>query len=324
LKVLEETRRQHLSVDVGASAFDMLSGAWRRVERFWIRMRTFLDCVPCFVRQALDASRLVSSDESVQERVLRGVLEVASLIPLDRSPPHMAREIHRIIRKETGSADPYAEIKRSSTEIALAHLDAARERVLAAADPFEAAVRFAIAGNVMDFALASTWDGNRIETSLSDALDKELFRSDIKELKGTVETAALILYIADNAGETVFDRLLLEQLPAGRVRYAVKGGPVINDSTREDAAASGIGELARIVDTGTDSPGVILEDCSSEFRDLFSLADAVIAKGQANYETLCDCGREVFLLTQVKCPVIARDTEGKIGDWICMRGGMPA
>jgi uncharacterized protein with ATP-grasp and redox domains len=286
-------------------------------------MRTFLDCVPCFVNQALDAARLVSSDESVHERVLRGVLKAAGQLPFDRSPPHMAREIHRIIREETGSADPYADIKRNSTEIALAHLDAARERALAAPDPFEAAVRFAIAGNVMDFALASTWDGNRIEASLDEALEKTLARSDIEELRQIVETAAIILYIGDNAGEVVFDRLLLERLPAGRVKLAVKGGPVINDATREDADAAGIGELARIVDTGTDSPGVILEDCSQQFRDLFSLADAVIAKGQANYETLCDCGREVFLLTQVKCPVIARDASAEVGDWVCMRGGLP-
>jgi len=285
-------------------------------------MRTFLDCVPCFVRQALDAVRLVSSDEALHERVLRGVLDAASVLPFDRSPPHIGREIHRIIRRETGSHDPYAEIKHSSTAIALEHLDATRKHVDAAPDPFEAAVRFAIAGNVMDFALASTWDGGRIEESLETALEKTLARSDVEELKQAVGTAAVILYIGDNAGEVVFDRLLLELLPAGRVRFAAKGGPVINDATREDAEAAGVGEAARITDTGADSPGVILEDCSQEFRDLFRVADTVIAKGQANYETLCDCGREVFFLTQVKCPVIARDTGAEVGGWICARGGV--
>ena len=287
------------------------------------RNLTFVDCVPCFVKQALDAARLVSSDESVHERVLRRVLDATARIEFDRSPPHMARDIHRIIREETGSADPYAEIKRRSTEIALSHLPAARERVGAAPDPFEAAVRFAIAGNVMDFALAAGWDGGRIETALGEALTKPLARSDIEELRRAAGTAAVILYVGDNAGEVVFDGLLLERLPHGRVRFVVKGSPVINDATREDAEAAGLGPLARIVDTGTDSPGTILEDCSREFRDLFSLADVVIAKGQANYETLCDCGREVFFLTQVKCPVIARDTGAEVGDWICMRGGSP-
>jgi uncharacterized protein with ATP-grasp and redox domains len=108
------------------------------------------------------------------------------------------------------------------------------------------------------------------------------------------------------------------------VRFAVKGGPVINDATREDAEAGGVGELARIVDTGTDSPGVILEDCSPEFRDAFETADLVIAKGQANYETLADCGREVFFLTQVKCPVVARDTGAEVGDWLCVRTLRPS
>ncbi len=286
-------------------------------------MRTFLDCVPCFVKQALAAARLVSTDEAVHERVLRRVLAQGSRLAFDKSPAHMARAMHRIIREETGSPDPYADIKRRSTEIALAQLDAARERVNASADPFEAAVRFSIAGNIMDFAMASTWNENSIEEALDKALDKTLARSDVAALKQATETAALILYIGDNAGEIVFDRLLLERLPAGRVRFAVKGGPIINDATREDAEASGLAELACIVDTGTDSPGVILEDCSREFRELFALAGLVIAKGQANYETLGDCGREVFLLTQVKCPVIARDTAAAVGDWICMRGGTP-
>jgi hypothetical protein len=196
-------------------------------------------------------------------------------------------------------------------------------RVEAAGDPFEAAVRFAIAGNVMDFSLASSWDGSRIEESLDEALSKTLARSDVEELRDAAGTAALILYIGDNAGETVFDRLLLERLPEGRVVYAVKGAPVINDATREDAGAAGVGELVRVVDTGADSPGAILEDCSQEFRDFFTLADVVIAKGQANYETLCDCGREVFLLTQVKCQVVARDTGAAVGDWMCLRGGRP-
>ena len=286
-------------------------------------MRTFLDCVPCFVKQALAAARLVSSDEALGERVLRRVLGQASRLEFDRSPAHMGGEIHRIIREETGSADPYADIKRRSTEIALAQLDATRARVDAAPDPFDAAVRFAIAGNVMDFALASTWDGNRIGESLEEALSKALVRSDVEELRQTARTAAIILYIGDNAGEIVFDRLLLERLPAGRVSFAVKGGPVINDATREDAEAAGVDEVAKIVDTGADSPGTILDYCSHEFRDLFSLADVVIAKGQANYETLCDCGREVFFLTQVKCAVIARDTGAQVGDWVCMRGGIP-
>ena len=284
-------------------------------------MRTFIDCVPCFVNQALAAARMVSQDEAVHERVLRRVLDAGSRIPFDRSPPHIGREIHRIIREETASADPYADIKRRSTETALDHLDDARTRVEAAADPFEAATRFAIAGNIMDFALAATWDGTRVEEALEAALTRKMDISDVGKLKEAVREAASILYIGDNAGEIVLDRLLLEQLPPGRVKFAVKGAPVINDATRDDAEASGISGVAEVVDTGSDAPGVIFDDCSPEFSDLFSLADVVIAKGQANYETLCDCGREVFFLTQVKCPVIARDTGAPVGGWICMCGG---
>jgi len=281
-------------------------------------MRTYIDCVPCFVRQALAAARLVSSDEAAHERVLRRVLDAGSRIGFEHSPPYIGREIHRIIREETGSSDPYADIKRHSTEAALELLGATRARVETASDPFDAAVRFAIAGNVMDFALAATWDGTKIGEALDGALSKDLAASDVGELEEAAGTAATILYIGDNAGEIVLDRLLLERLPEGRVKFAVRGSPVINDAVREDAEASGIGQVAEVVDTGSDAPGVILDDCSGEFRELFSLADVVIAKGQGNYESLCDCGREVFFLTQVKCDVIARDTGAPVGGWMCL------
>jgi hypothetical protein len=236
----------------------------------------------------------------------------------------MGCQIHRIVREETGSPDPYAQIKRRSTEAALRLLPTARDRVAAAADPFDAAVRFAIAGNVMDFALSAAWNEERIEATFAEALTRPIVRSDVGRLKEDAGIAALILYIGDNAGETVLDGLLLERLPRGRVTYVVKGAPVVNDATREDALAAGIGEFARIVDTGSDAPGVILQDTSREFRDLFRLADLVIAKGQANYESLSGSREGVYFLTQVKCPVMARDAGASVGDWLCERSSLDA
>jgi uncharacterized protein with ATP-grasp and redox domains len=128
-----------------------------------------------------------------------------------------------------------------------------------------------------------------------------------------------VLYLADNAGETVFDRLLIETLDVP-VIYAVKGGPILNDATQEDALAAGIGRAAEVISSGADAPGTILSRCSGEFRQLYDRSELIIAKGQANYETLSEEGARVFFLLQVKCPVIARDVGTPVGSIVLRRG----
>jgi len=282
-------------------------------------MRTYFDCVPCFIRQTLDALRLVSADEAVAERALRQVLQEAAGMRMDRSPPFMGRQLHRIIREVTGRPDPYAEIKRRSTATALGLAGDVSTRIADAGNSFAAAVRFAIAGNVMDFAIASLWDGGRIQSCIEEAPAKPLDLEEMAALERAVAGADSILYLGDNAGETVFDRLLIEQMPRGRVTYVVKGSPVINDATLADAEAAGLQHVARIIDNGSDAPGTILELCRPEFRVRFEEADVVLAKGQANYETLCDADRPVFFLTQIKCPIVATDLAGNVGDWVVAR-----
>jgi hypothetical protein len=268
------------------------------------------------VQQALGAVRLLKTEEAVAERVLRRVTAFTATADLSLPPPYMGREIHRIIREETGSPDPYAEMKQASTRQALALHPRTAAQVKSAADPFGLAVRMAIAGNVMDFALAATWDAQRIEVCLAEAADKPLDPAALDALRKAVAAADSILYLGDNAGETVFDRLLLDFFPKNKTAYAVKSGPVINDATRKDAEEAGIDKDFEVVENGSDAPGTVLELCSESFRRRFEAADLVVAKGQANYETLSDIPREMFFLTQVKCPVLARDLEAKTGDWI--------
>jgi uncharacterized protein with ATP-grasp and redox domains len=129
-----------------------------------------------------------------------------------------------------------------------------------------------------------------------------------------VTTAARsILYLADNAGEIVFDRLLIERLPAGRVTVVVRGAPVINDATRADAQVAGLDRIAEIIDNGSDAPGTVLEDCSAQFRERFESADVIIAKGQGNFETLSAAGANICFLLKIKCPVLATHTGIELG-----------
>jgi hypothetical protein len=195
-----------------------------------------------------------------------------------------------------------------------------KDRIRGSMNPLETAVRLAIAGNVIDFGIYSSLG----EADVVDAIDSALvdgWDADCLEaLAQAVNDAREILYLGDNAGEIVFDRLLIEELPRGKVTFAVKGSPVINDATMEDAERVGLSSLVEVIDNGSDAPGTIVEDCSAEFRGRFERSDLIIAKGQGNYESLSGVDKDVFFILKAKCPVIARDLGCDIGQMILRRG----
>lgn len=279
-------------------------------------MQMYNQCIPCFVQQAYDALQQVGSDAATTRNALRRVLLEAAHFAPGRTPPEMGQLTHRIIREETGRADPYEQIKQRSTTLALALMDEARSVISGSIDPFKMALRFSIAGNILDFALASNWNRLDLANFIEETRLQFLNTEAVEQFRAAVRGTPSILFLGDNAGETVFDRLLIEQLPRAKVFYAVKSFPVINDATLADARAAGLHEVAELVENGSDAPGTLLEDCSTAFRRLFNEAGLVVAKGQANYESLSQSVRPVFFLTRVKCPVIAGDLGEPVGSWV--------
>ncbi len=283
-------------------------------------MRTYLECVPCFVRQALDASTLVTADPAVHERVLRETLRLAAEMRFDRPPPWMGQKIHQLLKEATGNPDPYRQEKERSNALALGLYPALKHQVRSSADPFAAAVRLAIAGNIIDFGCKSRITEDEVHQAIEAAMRDPIDETGLEDLRRSVEQAGDILYLADNAGEIVLDRLLLEEMPAEVVTVVVKGSPIINDATLEDAEAAGLTSLVKVIDNGSDVPGTILELCSPSFRERLASCDLVISKGQGNYETLSGLDGRAFFLLKAKCPVIARDLGCEIGQMVVCRG----
>lgn len=275
-------------------------------------MKTYLDCIPCFFKQALFAARAALDDEEKIKQVLDRIGDLVSEIPLHNSPPETGREVYRIVREVTGVNDPFASLKDESIRKALALYPSFKEVVETSGDPLETAVRLAVAGNIIDFGADPDFE---LEQDIQEALRREPAINHFDVLKNKLKGAREILYLADNAGETVFDKIFIEAM-AKPVVYAVRDRPVINDATVEDAIKSGLDEVARIVSSGCDAPGVIPNRCTEEFLDLFQRADLIISKGQGNYETLSSEQRPVFYLLKAKCPVIARDLGVKQGDTV--------
>ncbi len=275
-------------------------------------MKTYLDCFPCFLNQALRAGREATDDERKIKRLLDEVGMMLKDIPLESSPPETARLIYQKIKEITDNPDPYKKIKDQSTSMALALYPSLKKEVEGSNEGLLTAIRIAIAGNVIDFGINKNF---HIEKEIDEALKRDFAVCDYNEFKDYLLNAEEVLYIADNAGECVFDRVLIEEM-AMPVTYVVRGTPIINDATYEDAVQAGLSNIATIISSGSDAPGTILETCSKEFKAIFKDSKFIISKGQGNYETLSNDTQPIFFLLKVKCGVLARDIGVHEGDMI--------
>lgn len=278
-------------------------------------METARACLPCFLRQAEELALLLGIPAGPLRETASGYLEG---VDLSLSPPEIAAGLHRLLQKKTGVPDPYHRLKRQYNELALSWYDNLKARVRAAADPLAAAVRLAIAGNIIDFGVKGSLGPEVVAAAVEECREAPLDEVLLEQFRQKVREAGSILYIGDNCGEVVFDRILIEELPLDKVVYAVRGVPVLNDITREDAAAAGI--PVRVIDNGTDAPGTPLDSCSAAFLDACRKAGLVIAKGQGNFETLLEREEEIFFLFRVKCPLVAELSGLPQGSLAFMRG----
>lgn len=293
-------------------------------------MRTYLECFSCFMNHGLDVSRKIGLDETGQRDVLN---RIAGLIPgfeLETTPPKMSFEINRMIRELTGGKDPFLEEKRRSNALALAATDKVRRSIAGAEDRLKRAVEYAIAGNIIDLGARQNLDIDAEMDTLVAGEEEQIEKERPEDFQLTrfreeLQRASTLLYITDNAGEIVFDMLLIEVLqelyPDLVITAAVRDAPIINDATMDDAREIGLDKLVPVISSGSAAPGTPLELCTPRFMEYFRSADMVIAKGQGNYETLSEAPRPVYLLFKVKCPVVARSSGGELGDVMLMLGG---
>jgi len=276
-------------------------------------MRTHLDCIPCLIRQALEASRMATSDEAKQEKVLQEVLAELRKTPSDKTPPDIADKVHYIVRKITGNSDPYKKLKDFYNRKALRMYPVLKRKVDESEDRLLVATKLAIAGNIIDFGPGSWFD---LEKTVENVLTQDFAINHFNRFRKTLSRSRRIFYLADNAGEIVFDRILLEELKGKEITFFVKGGPIINDATIEDARFTGIDKLAKIGRVSNGTPGTGLRRSSKRFLSQLKKADTVISKGQGNYEVLSEANANIFFLLKVKCSVLAEDIGAKVGSII--------
>lgn len=261
-------------------------------------------CIVCLFRLASRAARTATKDPRLQGQVIDRLADELPKMPADTIPPQVGRRIQQIVRDVTGDGDPFREAKRRGNALGLTHFPGLRQRVEQAADPLLEAVRLAVAGNVIDLATCSGFD---LERAIRDSQVQQFSIFDYDPFRAAVERAHHVLHIADNAGEIIFDRLLVEELlrRGVRVTVAVRGGPAINDACLEDARQAGFDARVEIIDTGSDLPSVVLGESGATFRERYREADLVISKGQGNFEGLHDEPGPIAFLLIAKCRPVA-------------------
>lgn len=280
-------------------------------------MRSDYRCYFCFARLF---EELIEKTSLSAEEKNHFAGELFGLFNTDEnsfSVPYLSREVHLLFKKYSGNDNPYKLVKRQSNDMVLSRYDNLKKTVASSADPFVMALKLAIAGNIIDYGIPQHFD---LDETIRKVLTSDFAIDHSKDLKQSLSEAKSVLYIGDNAGEIVFDKLFIETIHHPDLWYAVRGAPIINDVTLEDANYVQMNGVAHVIENGYDAPSTMLSHCSEEFKDLFSRADIVISKGQGNLESLLhESSKKIYFLLMVKCDVIADILGVKKGQFVVAR-----
>ncbi len=281
-------------------------------------LKAYFECFPCLLRQAIEAVNFLQVDDELKREILNDSMRIMIDIDPDLTSAEIAASIHRNIIQKVGGKDPYEKVKRESLKTAFEYYNDAKNLIASSSQPLETALKLCAAGNIIDFGPASEFE---LKRTMERALQEPFARFAFKEFMTALQKANSILFLADNAGETVFDRLLIEEIKRP-LTYVVKKDAIMNDAIVIDAELTNFPEYVTIVDNGSAIQGTVLSQCSRDFVDRFEAADMIIAKGMANFETLPEEGKRTFFLLKIKCVPIAKLSGIPNGSFVVKQGGL--
>ena len=285
-------------------------------------MKVHYECAACFLRQTREALDLATENESLKMEITEIVMKIVSKKFRKGAVSNIiGTEVHRNIKELTGNNDPYSRERETSNDIALEFLPQV-EGVLGDGKNLKNYIKVAIAGNVLDFgALGLEID---MESLIVNTMEKNPTLDHSNELEKELKNSKTVLYLADNIGEIVFDKIFIEKIKEYdvEVTVALKEKPILNDACINDALKIGLNQVAKLTSTGTDSIGIIEGDVSTEFMEIFNKSDMIIAKGLGNYEGLGEMDlmdKPVFCLLNAKCRPVAREIGVELGDNVILK-----
>lgn len=271
-------------------------------------MNTHVDCIACIVKKADKLADKYIKDKRQKYNFMKQVLKEIIDTEYDRSSPIIDARFFRIAKKELGIEDIYREEKRFFNDKLLSMEKEIEEMLDGAEDRLFDSLKTAAAGNIIDFSALSDIDINFVNEIIYETLGKYFDEGLFHRLKNELKNANSLLYLGDNTGEIVLDKIFIKEIarhyPQLKITFAARGGAIFNDVTEEDAYYISMDKHAHIINNGADLPGTDLLEVSEEFKEVFDRADVVIAKGQGNYESLSGCGRNIYYLFLCKCDMM--------------------
>ncbi len=263
------------------------------------------ECTECFVHQINKVISIVGENKSEKEKIeiFKRAIKFLSEVDFNDSPPEIARKIYNYLYKITDNPDPFSKIKEETNKLAEELINNLNLEIL----NLKECIKYAVAGNVIDFGIA----GNKFE--IEKIRNFTLYIDHFENFYEILKKSKKLLYIVDNSGEIIFDKLLLEKIISEfkniEIFIAGRDKNIINDITKEDLVKLGFNNKFNVISTGYSGAGVLIEKCSNEFKNIFYSVDLIIAKGQGNFETLYgEKTVDIFYAFKIKCNHVAKTT----------------
>ena len=268
------------------------------------------ECVSCILRMSVAALRQLPLDENTIRELTAEILEIPCLRGLDwnTTSAEVIEDVWRKIVKKTGSSDPFRLVKSNQNKKIMDLYPVLQQMINEAVDPLYMAVKLAILGNSLDLMVADS--AETFENSIKDRVDAPLPFEIYSAFEQQLRASNRLVYFGDNAGEIVFDKLLIEtikELHSAEIVFVVRSVPTLNDATLTEARSIGMFKIARVIENGIDGPlpGTVLARCSNEVNDLVRRSDLIISKGGGNFDTLDeereDLQKKISFLLLSKC-----------------------
>ncbi|RXI47079.1 hypothetical protein CRU99_02670 [Malaciobacter mytili] len=279
-------------------------------------------CVTCIIGQIEKATKLLNLNETLATEIMKEVKQKALNFDFSKTPPYVAKEVYELLAQKTNLKDPLEDLKQASIKNALNYQEIINKEIKSSQDKLFTAIKGAVAGNVIDFAVTREFS---LEEEINSIFHTDFSINDYNIFKEKLQSSNSLLILSDNAGENVFDKILIKTIkelyPQIQITYATRGKAIINDITIKEALQIGIDKYCSVISSGVDTPGLEKSQASKEFMQIFNKAPLILSKGMGNFECLESYNdNRIFFLYKVKCEVVADKIGQTVGEIVLKRG----
>lgn len=280
------------------------------------------ECVRCIVGQIEKATKLLNIEENLSKEIMAEVEKKSLNFDFKEVPPFVAKDVYELLAKKINKEDPLENLKQESIKKALNFVPFLEKKIEDSQDKLFTAIKAAVAGNVIDFATTKQFS---LDQEIDSIFETDFAINDYEIFKKELEKTNSLIILADNAGENVFDKILIKTLkklyPNIKIYYGTRGKAIINDISIKEALQIGIDKYCKVISTGVDTPGLLKKRASKEFLELFNNTPLILSKGMGNFECLEEHqDKKIFFLFKVKCDVVANKISRTVGEIVLKRG----